>query len=619
MSSNAERDSSSQQHSEENTYKSVERTNLLNMSKLAIKGLIESAMKDGKILDDSHLKLQQLCIVLEYVVDHRLKVKKNLLGGKRGFWGFVETLEKASGDFQETVLAVKAIPGIKTSVGRGRAFLKYSLMQKRVGEYFKLMVEKQNALSEWYQPGALLYSEEGTIIAGLLVGLNTIDYNVVMKGEDFDKPVGVLDFSQYFKDGNYLEKPPPTADGEEKSDDEDQANELSRLLDQKAYLEELNKKLETNVERLQSRLSIKENENTSLSETVSSLEKVLTSITAEKEKYKLIVEGSQLQLKQQLENIKDDRTAQIDTLQSSRDGLNELYAATRKQLNSEMELRQQVEQELMAQKSIRHEKEVALKLIEKDVHEKQDQLISLRKQLDEIKSANVKLQDDIKKSKHSDQEKGVKIQSLEKRISQLSSANKTLEEKLQQANKKAQQMDKTAREIGEKMQALTLAKNNTETDLTIEKQWRTSLQEELQQEKDRNTELVADSKQLSSLKKEHAEIKEKYVTLQETVSEQEQALIDLGVSLSTAKQKIGELEATQAAQKENVWVEDSRVAACQNCKSEFSVAKRRHHCRNCGGIFCYNCSDNKVQLPSSAKPVRVCDMCYHHVLGLSSR
>jgi len=76
MSSNTasiERDSSSQQHSEEDTYKSVERTNLLNMSKLAIKGLIESAMKDGKILDDSHLKLQQLCIVLEYVVDHRLK------------------------------------------------------------------------------------------------------------------------------------------------------------------------------------------------------------------------------------------------------------------------------------------------------------------------------------------------------------------------------------------------------------------------------------------------------------------------------------------------------------------------------------------------------------------
>ena len=52
-------------------------------------------------------------------------------------------------------------------------------------------------------------------------------------------------------------------------------------------------------------------------------------------------------------------------------------------------------------------------------------------------------------------------------------------------------MDKTAREIGEKLQAITLAKSvvyidtaytyfayrsNVEADLTIEKQWRTSLQ-----------------------------------------------------------------------------------------------------------------------------------------------
>ena len=40
--------------------------------------------------------------------------------------------------------------------------------------------------------------------------------------------------------------------------------------------------------------------------------------------------------------------------------------------------------------------QVALRLIEKDVHEKQDQLISLRKQLDEIKSVNLKLQDELK-------------------------------------------------------------------------------------------------------------------------------------------------------------------------------------------------------------------------------
>ena len=73
MASISEQDFAGQQRSEEDAYKIVERSNLLNMVKLAIKGLIESAMKDGKVLDDSHSKLQQLCIVLEYIVDHRLK------------------------------------------------------------------------------------------------------------------------------------------------------------------------------------------------------------------------------------------------------------------------------------------------------------------------------------------------------------------------------------------------------------------------------------------------------------------------------------------------------------------------------------------------------------------
>ena len=70
MASSATDQDSGQQ---EDAYKVVERTNLLNMAKLAIKALIESAMKDGKVLDDSHPKLQQLCIVMEYIVDHRLK------------------------------------------------------------------------------------------------------------------------------------------------------------------------------------------------------------------------------------------------------------------------------------------------------------------------------------------------------------------------------------------------------------------------------------------------------------------------------------------------------------------------------------------------------------------
>ena len=43
--------------------------------------------------------------------------------------------------------------------------------------------------SEFYEPNALMMEEEGAIIAGLLVGLNVIDANFCMKGEDLDSQV----------------------------------------------------------------------------------------------------------------------------------------------------------------------------------------------------------------------------------------------------------------------------------------------------------------------------------------------------------------------------------------------------------------------------------------------
>ena len=49
--------------------------------------------------------------------------------------------------------------------------------------------------------------EEAPVIAGLLVGLNVIDCNLCLKGDDLDTAPSVIDFSLYLKDGNYLDKP----------------------------------------------------------------------------------------------------------------------------------------------------------------------------------------------------------------------------------------------------------------------------------------------------------------------------------------------------------------------------------------------------------------------------
>lgn len=53
--------------------KTIERCNLLNVSKLIIKEVIDSSLSHGRMLDDNHVPLQQFFIVLEHVLRHGLK------------------------------------------------------------------------------------------------------------------------------------------------------------------------------------------------------------------------------------------------------------------------------------------------------------------------------------------------------------------------------------------------------------------------------------------------------------------------------------------------------------------------------------------------------------------
>ena len=54
----------------------VERSNLVNVAKLCIKNLIESALAESRTLDDEHVPLQQLFVVMEHIFSHGLKCKR---------------------------------------------------------------------------------------------------------------------------------------------------------------------------------------------------------------------------------------------------------------------------------------------------------------------------------------------------------------------------------------------------------------------------------------------------------------------------------------------------------------------------------------------------------------
>ncbi|XP_074152691.1 RUN and FYVE domain-containing protein 2 isoform X3 [Sminthopsis crassicaudata] len=552
----------------------VERANLLNMAKLSIKGLIESALSFGRTLDSDYPPLQQFFVVMEHCLKHGLKVRKSFLSYNKTIWGPLELVEKLYPEAEEIAASVRDLPGLKTPLGRARAWLRLALMQKKMADYLRCLIIQRDLLSEFYEYHALMMEEEGAVIVGLLVGLNVIDANLCVKGEDLDSQVGVIDFSMYLKN-------------EEDIGNKERNVQIAAILDQKNYVEELNRQLNSTVSSLHSRVDSLEKSNTRLIEEVT----------------------------------KVDVETELQTYKQSRQGLDEMYNEARRQLREESQLRQDVENELMVQVSMKHEIELAMKLLEKDIHEKQDTLIGLRQQLEDVKAINIEMYQKLQGSEEGMKEKNEIIGRLEDKTNKITAAMKQLEQRLQQAEKAQMeaknedekfeqeclsQSDSLQKQISQKETQLA----QLETDLKIEKEWRQTLQEDLQKENDALSHLRNETQQIVRLKKEFLSLQNENQQLKKIYQDQEQALQELGSKLSESKLKIEDIKEANKALQGQVWLKDEEATHCKLCETEFSLSKRKHHCRNCGEIFCNACSDNELPLPSSPKPVRVCDSCH---------
>ena len=136
----------------------TERRNLLNVFTIALKALLEAcADHSGEAVNDDVPQLDRFCVVMENVFRHGLRgklgdaepeasgramaterverccrglrglaAKRTMLGRKRDYWDLIENLERLVPSAHNILLNVRSIPDIKTSAGRGRAFIRYA-------------------------------------------------------------------------------------------------------------------------------------------------------------------------------------------------------------------------------------------------------------------------------------------------------------------------------------------------------------------------------------------------------------------------------------------------------------------------------------------------------------
>ncbi|RXM36302.1 RUN and FYVE domain-containing protein 1 [Acipenser ruthenus] len=534
------------------------------------------------------------------------KAKKSFIGQNKSFWAPLELVEKLCPESADIAASARDLPGLKTCVGRARAWLHLALMQKKVADYMKALIERKDLLSEFYEPGALMLEEEGAVVVGLLVGLNVIDANLCLKGEDLDSQVGVIDFSLYFKDPQSNESP---------KDD----GEMTAILDQKHYIEELNRHLSCTVTDLQAKLDSLEKANAKLIEEMAAATDRIQALEEEQEQLREENSSIKQSSERRVEVTKQDSEVELETYRQSRQGLDKMYNEVWKQYKEEKRIHQELQKELELQVGMKQEMELAMKLLAKDTHDKQDTLVALRQQLDEVKTINLQMFNKAQSAEGLVQQKNEIITQLEEKINQMGSAMKQMDERAgctvfggvdwcvtgavmrfdfragctvfgSSAEGLVQQKNEIITQLEEKINQMGSAMKQMDERMQSSEQGR---KEASEKDRDMKQELTG---KVEALQRQLTDLDKHCAGLENQLKSEKEQRQDLQREIHRERDTTTQLR-TQLQQVEGL---------------------EKHHCRNCGDIYCNSCSSNELSLPSYPKAVRVCDTCHTFLLQRSS-
>lgn len=153
----------------------------------AVTELSKEFKEAGEPITDDSTSLHKFSYKLEYLLQFDQKEKATLLGNKKDYWDyFCACLAKVKGA-NDGIRFVKSISELRTSLGKGRAFIRYSLVHQRLADTLQQCFMNTKVTSDWYyERSPFLKPRLSSDIVGQLYELTDVQFDLASRGYDLD-------------------------------------------------------------------------------------------------------------------------------------------------------------------------------------------------------------------------------------------------------------------------------------------------------------------------------------------------------------------------------------------------------------------------------------------------
>jgi len=485
---------------------------------------------------------------------HSFKEKKSLFSGRSDYWNYIETLETFFEPAKNSINTIRQITDVKTATGRGRAWIRFALIEKSLALYLQQLTSNEKWTREWYDRHAFLRNEEINVLIGLLIGMNALDFSLCLKNEDFDKQSDYIDFSLYLKDGKKELLPPSTSISPSSKELKQEVKRLrsrnKQLLEQIETLrEQLHKPSNENYINVKKRENLRINLETITHETKSEsldsikedlrnsqkkteqLENELNELTTSNAKIRKFFEDNQKRATTEIENLKNklhEAELRVQQIQEStnlaqknskfEEQLQQIEAGNKKKIEEMKQVIKEYEEKIKSDEHLISQ--LRAEFEDKDNENKklltkiEDSAADRRRLEIELESKSKNESEQIVFYKNEIARLGQKIESTQQELDSNSSKLQETEKKLKETDLKLtdtkQTLQNTQEKLGQLVESHAIEINGLkakfEEDMKQQQQKFNELRTKLEQEHETNTKLGADIVKLEDLLRKEREM-----------------------------------------------------------------------------------------------------------------